>query len=95
MKIYAVTGTTDCTFEWDTDYGAYPITEMLDYFSTREKAMDFINSYKCNEIHTLFKGSLKARETDSGEDWREFVSDDECYDWYAYTIGIEEIEIKE
>ena len=94
MKIYKVIGTTECENEWDTDCYGYPTMKALGHFSTREKAKDFINSYECNKIDTLFKGSFKAKEIGKGDDWRQFISDDEYYDWYIYTIDIEEIEIE-
>lgn len=97
MKIYAVSSITNCDYQYDLYYNGYPIFDTLKYFSTEEKAKTYIEQYKCKTIHTLFRGDIKAREIPfniSDEFAREFITDDEDYDYYRLLLYIEEIEIE-
>lgn len=95
MKIYEVSKETYCNDEWNTSCYAYPEYETLKYFSTREKAEAYIQSYQCDTIDTLFDGQFNAKEVKCRSGYqREFIADDEYYNYFGCLLRIDEIEIE-
>lgn len=94
MKIYAVISEVDCNNEWNTSYYAYPFVETEKYFSTREKAKQYISDIESPEICTLFDGRFNTREIESDDYGKTFVPVDSDYDYFTLDFYVKEIEVE-